>query len=138
MLRHLRAIARFPIPRLALLCALIVSLVVAPGPGRIMGAGSTLYVSPSGSDTNDCASPLTACQTIGHALGLAPAGSTINLAAGTYREHLTLDKSLTLQGAGAAQTAIDGTGPLSDSVVTVMTATTVTMDGLTVQNGHTN
>src|SRR5438874_442204 len=29
MLRHLRAIARFPIPRLALLCALMVSLTVS-------------------------------------------------------------------------------------------------------------
>src|SRR5437763_16201482 len=101
MLRPLRAIARSPLLRLALLCALLVSLVAAPGPGRIMGAGSTLYVSPSGSDTpNACTSPPTACQTIGHALWLAPAGSTINIAPGTYGERLALQRAVTLSGAG--------------------------------------
>ena len=102
---------------------LLVSLVTASSAGRIMGAGSTLYVSPNGSDTNDCASPLTACQTIGHALGLAPAGSTISIAAGTYGERVSLQRDVTLSGAGAGQTIIDG--GQQGTVVSVTVSTTV-------------
>jgi hypothetical protein len=129
----LRAIVRSPLPRLTLLCALLVSLVVAPGPGRILGAGLTLYVSPRGSDTNDCASPLTACRTVGHALGLAPAGSTISIAAGIYGERLALQRDVTLSGAGAGQTIIDG-GQLR-TVVSIAISTTVAISGLTIDDG---
>ncbi len=37
-------------------------------------------------------------------------GSTVNVAAGIYNEHVIIDKSLTLQGAGANQTTIDVSG----------------------------
>jgi len=40
----------------------------------------------------------------------AVSGSTVYVAAGTYNEHVTVDKSLTLQGAGASQTTIDVSG----------------------------
>ena len=37
-------------------------------------------------------------------------GGTVHVAAGTYTEHVRITKSLTLQGAGASQTAIDVSG----------------------------
>src|SRR5438477_12802832 len=135
MLRPLCVIACSPLLRLAVLCMLLVSLVAASSPGRIMGASSTLYVAPSGSDTNDCASPLTACQTIGHALGLAPAGSTISIAPGTYGERLSLQRDVTLSGAGAGQTIIDG--GQQGTVVSVTVSTTTAISGVTVQHGNT-
>src|SRR5262245_59088993 len=78
-------------------------LTLACWPVRSQAAGQW-YVSPSGSDSADCLSPATACLTIGAALGKAGAGDTITIAAGTYLERLTVNKDVTLIGAGAKQT----------------------------------
>jgi trimeric autotransporter adhesin len=43
------------------------------------------YVSPAGSNSNNCLSGGTACLTIAHAESLSAAGDTINIGAGTYR-----------------------------------------------------
>jgi hypothetical protein len=50
-----------------------------------MGATVNYYVSPTGSDSNNCLSSAAACLTIAHAESLSGAGDTINLAAGLYR-----------------------------------------------------
>jgi hypothetical protein len=39
---------------------------------------------------------------------LASFGGTVNIAAGTYKENVKIDKSLTVNGAGATQTIVDG------------------------------
>jgi pectin methylesterase-like acyl-CoA thioesterase len=39
--------------------------------------------------------------------------TTINVAAGVYTENLTIDRDLTLQGAGAGVTVIDGNGQVT-------------------------
>jgi hypothetical protein len=54
-----------------------------------------------GSDSNDCRSSLTACKTIGHAISLAASGDSINVAAATYVEDLTIGISLNVIGSGA-------------------------------------
>jgi conserved repeat domain/conserved repeat domain len=72
-------------------------------------AGGPWFVSPSGVDGNDCLSSGTACLTIGGAIGKASSGDTINVAAGTYNENLTIAIALTLSGPNAG---IDpNTGP---------------------------
>jgi nitrous oxidase accessory protein NosD len=55
----------------------------------------------NGSDSNNCLSALTACQTIGHAISLAASGDSIKIAAATYIENLVIDISLKLLGAPA-------------------------------------
>jgi|GEM_PF-3443400 len=69
-------------------------------------------------------------------------GGTVNVAAGTYDETVTIDKSLTLEGANAGIPATGARGPesiidaqLADYGVFIIEATTTaTLDGFTVRN----
>ena len=100
-------------------------------------ASTTWYVNGvSGNDSNNCKSPLTACQTIGHAISLASSGDTIRVASAIYSEHLTIGISLNVLGAGASTTIIDGGSSGGTAVVFVSNAAAyVTFSGLTIQNG---
>ncbi len=92
-----------------------------------------LYVSTSGSDANGCLTPADPCRTLGHAIDVAASGATIHVAAGTYRETVTIPTSLTLAGAGPSSTILDGNQ--SGTVVTVNAGVTVAITGVTLQNG---
>ncbi|MBP7689784.1 MAG: hypothetical protein KA765_17835, partial [Thermoflexales bacterium] len=102
--------------RLRVMLALVGSLVVlvvslALLQHRVLASplATTWYVSPTGSDGNTCQAPGAACATIGAAVGKAFSGDTIEIAAGTYVEHdVQIDKPLTLNGAGANTTFVDG------------------------------
>jgi hypothetical protein len=60
-----------------------------------------------------CVGPHSGClPTLRSALAAAADGSTIHLAAGTYRGGLTIAKSVTLVGAGESRTVIRGGGPV--------------------------
>lgn len=101
------------------------------GGGSSPPPNSTSYVDGvNGNDSNDCSTPQTACRTIGHAIALTAAGGSIMVAAATYSENLNIT-SLTIVGAGATTTTVDGGG--GGTVVT--TNNTVTLSGLTIQNG---
>ena len=71
-------------------------------------AGANWYVSPAGSDTNTCLLATAACRTVAAAIGKAAGNETINLAAGSYAANLTIDKDITLIGAGPGATSLDG------------------------------
>jgi hypothetical protein len=63
-------------------------------------------VAPGGADSGDCTgSP---CLTINYAIGQAIAGDTVSVAAGTYVENVTLNKSLTMNGAQGALMHVGG------------------------------
>ena len=79
-----------------------VGLVLAWGLGS--AGAATLAVAPSGADTGNCQS--SACATITYALSQAATNDTIQLAAGSYIEQLTINKSVTITGAGMAQSFI--------------------------------
>lgn len=112
-----------------LLAALFLSL------GSTAMASTTWYVNGvSGSDSNNCTSPTTACKTIGHAISLASSGDSIKVAAATYIENLTIGVDLNVVGSGAKTTIIDGGGVAT--VVNIPTAGThVALSKLTIRNG---
>ena len=74
--------------------------------------------------------------TIGAAV--ADAGcTTIDVAAGTYAENLTIDRDLTLQGAGAGATIIDGNGEVTHQrVISITLAHNVSIADVTIQHGY--
>jgi nitrous oxidase accessory protein NosD len=85
---------------LALAAMLVAAPVAATTPSR-------LYVSKEhSSDVNPCSKSMP-CRTIGHAVGVAPAGATIYVDEGTYKEQVSITKELTLKGEHAV---IDATG----------------------------
>ncbi len=100
---------------------------------------SPWYVDPSGSDSNQgtITSPFL---TIQHAVDAAASGDTVIVAAGTYPETVTINKSLTLQGAQAGVDARGRTGA-SESIIPAtstnsavrIAADNVTIDGFTVE-----
>lgn len=70
--------------------------------------------------------------TIQRGVAAARDGDTLVIAAGNYEENVVVDKALTLRGAGRNHTIVDGRG--AGSVIAV-TATAVTLEGITVRNG---
>ncbi len=69
---------------------------------------STEHVSMTGTDSGNCIS--SPCATINYAISVAPAGTTIKVDAGTYDQTVDISKPISLKGAGASSTTIDGAG----------------------------
>jgi nitrous oxidase accessory protein NosD len=63
-----------------------------------------------------------------------PSCTIINLAAGTYVEHVTIARNLTLRGDGQDRTIVDGGGSGPVFMIT-NPGTTVTIKGVTIQGG---
>lgn len=99
-------------------------------------AAAIRYVDPAGSDaTNDGSLQAAPCATIGHAIAVASAGDTLQVAAGTYREQVSISTSLTLVGAGAGNSIIQAppTLPAGGNIVTIQgTGVSVDFSGFTV------
>jgi predicted outer membrane repeat protein len=86
-----------------------------------------------GDDGNNCKTKATACATIGHAISLAAFGDTIQIAAATYQENLSIPFNLTLNGAKAATTIVDGTN--TANVFTVGAGISLALSNLTIEKG---
>jgi|GEM_PF-1174643 len=112
-----------------------------PPTGRDLDSPSVVYVdAAAGNDGPTCGASTgtAACKTIGYALAQRVAVSgTVSVAAGTYTERITLRPGITVQGAGAGVTTLDGGG--GGPVVTVddaaIGATTV-LAGFTITGGN--
>ena len=65
--------------------------------GDISGSLSTVYVDPSGSDTNNGLSTAP-FKTIQAAVNAVASNGTVNVAAGNYTENITISKAVTLEG----------------------------------------
>jgi len=74
--------------------------------------------------------------TITAAITAAGNGDTIAVAAGTYAENITINKSLVLQGAGATTTTISGAATTAGTGATIVTITApnVTVTGFKITN----
>lgn len=121
---------------LPIFCALAALLAL----GWLAGAPAqaaplaTWHVAPGGDDANDCLSPATACATIGAAIIKSSDDDTIQIAAGTYNEsNILINRRLTLNGADAATTTVDG--GQNGRVFTLSSDST--LRHLTIQNGRT-
>jgi len=96
-------------------------------------AGTWYVNGVKGDDGNDCKTKATACATIGHAISLAASGDNIQIAAASYQENLSIPFNLTLNGAKAATTIVDGTN--TANVFTVGAGISLTLANLTIKNG---
>src|SRR5262245_45728261 len=94
------------VPSVLIICLLFVGFTFS----HVSQAASamTWYVAPTGNDGNDCLTTITACKTVGGAVAKAGGGDRVSVATGVYTEHLILDKSLTITGAGADATILEG------------------------------
>jgi len=118
--------------------ALCFSLVGVLAPASPVDAAGPWYVATTGSDVTGNGSSGLPWRHIQYAINNAGvvSGDTINVAAGTYGEKIDISKALTLQGAGAATTIIDGTGLNAIQLVEISAAAgNVKFDGFTVRNG---
>lgn len=88
------------------------------------------------------AAPLDVCPsgctyaTIQSAVDNAVPFDNINVSAGTYSENVVISKSLTIQGADASSTIVDGTD--TDSVFTIEGSVAVTLTNMTITNGNSS
>jgi hypothetical protein len=82
-------------------------VVDAAGNAGDHGPGGNRFVSTAGSDgSNTCTDKASPCRTVEHAVSVANAGDTVQVAEGTYIEQVPVDKSLEIQGAGRDKTVI--------------------------------
>lgn len=72
--------------------------------------------------------------TVQSAINNASSGDTILVANGTFNEHLTINKSITLIGAGVDYTILNGT--MADTAIKI-TANNTTIKGFTIQHFRT-
>jgi hypothetical protein len=96
--------------KLSFLVRGLVILLIISGctPQPVPEVTNQWYVSPTGSDANDCQTLNTPCQHIAVALERALENDFIHLSAGTFNENLFINKSITILGEGRDQTFLDG------------------------------
>jgi hypothetical protein len=134
--------------RIGLAIGITVAIVLATAAGLGMlasaaPAATPIYVRTDGSDAN-CNGTVNVAYSAGVAPSCAAAihqgdtllhggGGTVMVGAGTYVENVTIGKDLTLQGAGAGSTIVDGGA--SSRVIYVSVNADVTITGVTIRNG---
>jgi hypothetical protein len=106
------------------------------------GAASNVYVSSYGHDTgNNCSNKSDPCLTLAHAYNQVSSGGTINLAGGTYKGDLTINKNLSIVGTGStgslnvSTTTISGNATSSSQTIGLDIASgTVTVSDVVIDN----
>ena len=117
------------IPNKTFMFILLAVSVVFISVGAVSAADSTHKVANVKSNTHINTTDETIQEMIDH----AKPGSTISIVKGTYNENLIITKNITLKGAGASNTIINGRH--KGSVITIKRKQTVKLIGLTLING---
>jgi parallel beta-helix repeat protein len=109
--------------------ATALTALVAPASPAGAAKGATLYVAPtvSGTSGNSCAKA--GYRSVTTAIDRARAGDRVHVCAGTYAEHVAVDKAVTVEG--EANAVIDASG---QNVGIEVTASGATVTGITVRN----
>ena len=132
---HIKRLFGVMVLNLGLALALLAGLRTAQA-APMGGGGLDWYVSASGNNTT-CDSWATACHTISEAYNKAGSGDRIHVAAGTYNEHLFINKSLSITGTHPDRglvTIVNGSA--SGAVFTINSSQTVTLAGMTIHNSQ--
>lgn len=126
---------------LVVLSVVLATLFVA-APFAHATSSATWYVSASAGPNGNGATLGTATTTIQAAVDAASSGDIIMVGAGTYAEHVSITKALTLNGANAgvvgtstsraAESIVDGQ---STDASFMVNTNNVTLDGFTIKNG---
>jgi parallel beta-helix repeat protein len=124
-------LARVPTAGVAVFAGAVILLLGAPA---AYAASSTFYVNAAtGTDSSGCGASSSPCQSISYAVSLATDGDTIQVAAGTYDESFSTDKSLKLVGAQSGNPGSAARAPESPATESVVTGSvTIEADGVTV------
>ena len=130
--------------RWSVLFVLVTSMFVAFA--ATTAAAGLIYVRSGGNDTlcngtanvDDSAGvePNCAVQTVGKGIALADSGGTVQVAAGTYAESVTISKPLTLNGAQAGVDARTRSGSESVLGTVSITSSGVIVDGFTFEGSR--
>ncbi len=97
------------------------------GAGASQTHAASVCVNPAGS--GGCKA------TIQAAVDAASPGDTIDVAAGTYKEMVSINKAVSLTGAGAASTIIDATG-LDHAIAVIGVKSPASISGFTLENAN--
>ncbi len=122
---------------LALILLTVILAWIAPAarPGLASPAFTNWYVNAAtGSDSNDCLSPGTACRSVAEAADRALDADTIQIAAGVYTEPLDISKQLVLSGTGPDFTFLDGEN--NHRVLQASSPAGLTLIDLAIRNGY--
>ena len=120
-MRHLGRTARCAGAMIAVLATLALL-------GAAAASAATLKVCPRGCTYSQ----------ISDAVAAAHNGDTVSAASGVYRGGFTIDKDLSLDGAGAGRTIVSGGGPvITVGILHAVHEPTVAIDGVTITNGAT-
>ncbi len=104
----------------------------ASGLGYVMVKANNDYVT-----MNSFVSPATTVASIQRGIDAASAGYTVNVNSGSYNEDITVNKQVTLMGAGMTSTTISGPIGGSTSAISVA-ASNVIIDGFTITRDGNN
>ncbi|GAB6056839.1 hypothetical protein JCM15415_21550 [Methanobacterium movens] len=115
------------------LTVLILAITMAGAVSATVDPDSVKYVSPTGSDDND-GTETNPYLTIGKGISSVSADGTVNVADGTYYEHLTIDKNLNLVGQSQENTILDGSN--TGTPITINSGATVSIILFTIQNAN--
>jgi len=111
---------------------IIVSASTTIFAGLLIFSGNMYYVSTSGSDSNNCSEQLP-CKTISKAISVSSNGDIVQVASGTYREYVYLDKSISLISDGAIVDGSGATGTIRDGLI-YSTGNNTSISGFTILN----
>lgn len=129
-------VPRIPFFPYRLLLFTILFVTFPPIVGQAVIMPKLYYVNDtSGNDNYNCSDIETPCKTVEAALDKASffVVDTIQIAAGTYTESLTINKDITIAGASRESVFLDGGA--SHRVILTHPGVTATLSKLTVQNG---